>query len=49
MPEGKKPLWRPRCWLLDSIKVCLIEMGGGYTELIWLKDLLNKIINLHVP
>jgi hypothetical protein len=28
-PEGKAPLGRPKCRLLDSTKVCLIELGKG--------------------
>jgi hypothetical protein len=28
-PEGKRPLWRPRCRWVDNIKVDLREIGWG--------------------
>jgi hypothetical protein len=26
MPDGKRPLGRPRCWLIDNIKMDLVEI-----------------------
>jgi hypothetical protein len=36
MPEGKRPLGRPRCWWVDSIKMDLREIvwdGMDWTDL----------------
>jgi hypothetical protein len=29
-PEGKRPLWRPRCRWGDNIKIDLQELGKGF-------------------
>jgi hypothetical protein len=31
-PEGKRPLGRPRCSLVDNIKIDLREIGSGGME-----------------
>jgi hypothetical protein len=40
MPEGKRPLGRPRCRWVDDIKIDLREIGWA---------LVNKVMNLRVP
>jgi hypothetical protein len=34
-PEGKRPLGRPRCTLVDSIKIYLREIGWDGMDWIW--------------
>jgi hypothetical protein len=55
-PEGKRPLGRPRHRWVDSIRIGLVEVGGGDVEWIGLaqdKDrwraLVNSVLNLRVP
>jgi hypothetical protein len=58
MPEGKRPLGRPKCrWVENtSIKMDLVEIGRGVVNWIGLaqdrhkrRALLNAVINLRVP
>jgi hypothetical protein len=56
MPEGKRPLGRPRCRWVDNIKMGLREIGwdGMYwIDLVQNRDqwraLANKVMNLRVP
>jgi hypothetical protein len=55
-PEGKRPLGRPRCRLVDNIRIDLGEVGLGNVDWIGLaKDrnrwraLVNSVLNLRVP
>jgi hypothetical protein len=37
-PEGKRPLGRPKHWLVDNIKMDLAETGSGDADwMIWLR------------
>jgi hypothetical protein len=54
-PEGKRPLWRPRCGLDDNIKKDLQEVGCGGMEWMGLaqgrdrwQTLVNALMNLRV-
>jgi hypothetical protein len=55
-PEGKRPLWRPRCKWEDNIKMDLQEVAFGGMDWIdvaqdrdrW-RALVNVIMNLRVP
>jgi hypothetical protein len=55
-PEGKRPLGRPRCRWVDSIKMDLLEIGWGSVGWIgpaqdrdkW-RALANSVMNLRVP
>jgi hypothetical protein len=55
-PEGKRPLGRPRCRLVDNIKIDLIEIGWDGMDWIdvaqdrvqW-RALVNTAMNLRVP
>jgi hypothetical protein len=54
--EGKRPLGRPRCRLLDNIKTDLREIGKGVMNGINLAQdrdqcsaLVDTIMNLRVP
>jgi hypothetical protein len=56
MPEGKRPLGRPRHWLGDNIKIDLREIGWGGMDWIHLaqdrdqwRALVNTVMNLRVP
>jgi hypothetical protein len=56
MPEGKRPLGRPRRRWVDSIKMDLLEIGWGGVDWIGLaqdrdkrRDLVNAVMNLRVP
>ena len=55
-PEGKSPLGRPRRRWEDSIKMDLLEVGGGCGD--WMefaqdidrwRALVSTVMNLHVP
>jgi hypothetical protein len=55
-PEEKRPLGRPRCRLVDNIKMDLREIGSGgvdYFDLGQDRDqwraLVNTVMNLRVP
>ena len=55
-PEGKRPLWRPRCRWEDSIKMDLEEVGigcGDWIELAHDRDrwraLVSTVMNFRVP
>jgi hypothetical protein len=55
-PEGKRPLGRPRCRLVDNIKMDLGEVGWGDVDWIGLAQdrnrwrvLVNSVLNLRVP
>jgi hypothetical protein len=55
-PEGKRPLARPRCRLVDNIKMDLREIEWDGMDLVdvaqdrdqW-RTLVNKKMNLRVP
>jgi hypothetical protein len=55
-PEGKRPLGRPRCRLIDNIKMDLLEIGLSVMDWIgvaqdryrW-RALVNSVMNLRVP
>jgi len=56
IPEGKRPLGRPRCRWEDNIKMDLQEVGCGGMDWIELAQewdrwrvLVNAVINLLVP
>jgi len=56
IPEGKRPLGRPRRRWEDNIKMDLQEVGSGGTDWIELAQdreswqaLVNTVINLRVP
>jgi hypothetical protein len=55
-PEGKRPLGRPRCRLVDNIMMDLAEIGSG--DLGWIglaqdrckgRALVNSVGNFQVP
>ena len=55
-PEGKRPLWRPRCRWEDNIKMDLEEVGrgcGDWMELVKDRDrwqaLVSTVMNFQVP
>jgi hypothetical protein len=56
MPEGKRPLGRPRCRWVDNIKMDLTEIGWDGVDWIdmaqdrdqW-RALVNAVLNLQVP
>jgi hypothetical protein len=55
-PEGKRPLRRPRCRLVDNIKMVIRETGWGGMDWISLaqdrdqwKALVNTVLNFQVP
>ena len=55
-PEGKRPLWRPRCRWEDNIKMDLQEVGGGWEDWMELAEdrdrwraLVSTVMNLRVP
>jgi hypothetical protein len=55
-PEGKRQLGRPRCRLVDNIKMDIREIGWGGMDWIVLPEdrdqwmaFLNTAINLRVP
>jgi len=55
-PEGTRPLGRPRCRWVDTIRMALQEVGCGYMDwigLAWDRDscltLLSAVMNLRVP
>jgi hypothetical protein len=55
-PEGKRPMGRPRCRLVDNIKMDLSEIGWdgmdwidlGQDRDLW-RGLVNTVMNLRVP
>jgi hypothetical protein len=55
-PEGKRPLGRPRCRLVDNIKMDLTEIGWDGVDWIdmaqdrdpW-RARVNTVLNLRVP
>jgi hypothetical protein len=56
IPEGKRPLRRPKCRWVGNIKVDLLEIGWGGVDWIGLaqdrdkwRALVNAIMNLTVP
>jgi hypothetical protein len=56
MPEGKRPLGRPRCRCVDNIKMNLREIGWDNIDWIDLaqdrdqwRALVNTVMNLRVP
>jgi hypothetical protein len=55
-PEGRRPLGRPRCCLLDNIRMDLVEVEWGDVDWIGLtqdsdrwRALVNSVLNLRVP
>jgi hypothetical protein len=55
-PEGKRPLGKPRCWWVDSIRMALGEVGWGDVDWIGLaqdrnrwRALVNSVLYLRVP
>ena len=55
-PEGRRPLWRPRCRCLDNIRMDLQEVGCGYMDWIELAQnrdswwtLVSAVMNIRVP
>ena len=55
-PEGKRPLWRPRCRWVDNIRMDLQGVGCGYMDWIGLaqdrdrwRTLVSAVMNLGVP
>jgi hypothetical protein len=55
-PEGKRPLWRPRCRWEDNNKIDLQEVGCGGRDWIELaqdrdrwRAVVNAVMNLRVP
>jgi hypothetical protein len=55
-PEGKRQLGRPRCRLVDNIRITLGEVGWGDVDWIGLaqdrnrwRALVNLVLNLRVP
>jgi hypothetical protein len=51
-PEGKRPLGRPKCMLVDNIKMDLRKIGWDGMDLIDLaqnRAPLNTVMNLRVP
>jgi hypothetical protein len=48
MPEGKRPLGRPRRRWVDNIKMDLREMDMAQDRDQW-RALVNKVLNLWVP
>ena len=55
-PEGRRPLWRPRCRCLDNIRMDLQEVGCGYMDWIGLaqdrdrwRTLVSAVMYLRVP
>ena len=53
IPEGKRPLGRPRRRWEDNIKMDIQEVGGGCEELAQDRDrwraLVSTVMNLRVP
>ena len=56
IPEGKRPLGRPRRRREDNIKMDLQEVGCGYMDWIQLADdrdrwreLVNAVMNVRIP
>jgi hypothetical protein len=56
MPEGNRPLGRPRHTLVDSFKIDPVQIGWGDVDWIGLpqdrhkwKALVNAVMNLQVP
>jgi len=54
-PEGRRPLGRPRCRLVDNIRMDLQEVGCGYVDWTWLAQdrdrwwtLVSTVMNLGV-
>jgi hypothetical protein len=55
-PEGKRPLGRPRCRWIYSIKTDLLEIGLNVVDWIGLaqdryrwRSLVNSVMNFRVP
>jgi hypothetical protein len=49
MPEGKRPLGRPRRRWEDNIKMDLREIGWGAMDRDQWRALVNMVLNLRVP
>jgi hypothetical protein len=56
MPEGKRPLGRPRCRWMDNIKMDLLGIEVNVVDWVGLaqdryrwRDLVNSVMNLWVP
>ena len=56
IPEGRRPLGRPRCRWVDNIRMDLQEMGCGYMDWIGLaqdrdrwRTLVSAVMNIRVP
>jgi hypothetical protein len=56
MPEGKRPLGRPRCRWIDNIKIDLLEIGLSVVDWTGLaqdryrwRALVNAVMNFRVP
>jgi hypothetical protein len=56
MPEGKRPLGRPRCRWVDNIRMDLGEIGWDGVDWIYVaqdrdqwRALVNTVLNLRVP
>ena len=55
-PEGRRPLWRPRCRWVYNIRIDIQEVGRGYMDWIGLaqdrdrwRTLVSAVMNLRVP
>jgi hypothetical protein len=49
MPEGKRPIGRPRRRWVDNIKMDLLEIGWGGVDWIGLAQDRDKFMNFRVP
>jgi hypothetical protein len=49
MPEGKRPLGRPRHRWVDNIKMDLREIGWDGVDRDQWRALVNTVLNLRVP
>jgi hypothetical protein len=56
MPEGKRPLGRPRCRWINNIRIDLLEIGLSVVDWTGLAQdtyswgvLVNSVMNIRVP